>query len=258
MRALFATTGGIGHFGPLVPFARACQDAGHEVVVAAPESFSGEVTGAGLRHAPIGEPPAEVLGRVFARLPTLPRAEAEEVVVGEVFGRLDARAALPGLRTLVREWRPDLLVREPAEIASLVVAEAAGLPHAQVAIGMGEAEGCLAAMLLEPLHELAEQADVDADRATTALTGMPRFSCVPEPIDEVTDSLGLPAVPARGPLCRYRADVPATGAGCPPPGGTRSTPWSTSRSGRSRRRWARSQGSTRRRCRRSPTVRCGC
>ena len=37
MRALFATTGGIGHLGPLVPLARACLDAGHEVVVAAPE-----------------------------------------------------------------------------------------------------------------------------------------------------------------------------------------------------------------------------
>ena len=68
MRVLFATTGGIGHFGPLVPFARACLDAGHEVVVAAPTSFADQVGRAGLAHAPIGEPPAEVLGRVFAGL----------------------------------------------------------------------------------------------------------------------------------------------------------------------------------------------
>jgi hypothetical protein len=30
MRVLFATTANAGHFGPMVPFARACVAAGHE------------------------------------------------------------------------------------------------------------------------------------------------------------------------------------------------------------------------------------
>ena len=215
MRALFATTGGIGHLGPLVPLARACLDAGHEVVVAAPGSFADQVTRVGLAHAPFGEPSPDDLGRVFARLSELPRAEAEDIVVREVFGRLDARAALPGLRALIEDWRPDIIVREPAELASLVAAEAAGVPHAQVAIGMSEAEDCLAAMLREPLAELADLADVDPDRATGALLAVPRFTCVPAAIDDVATDLGLPAAPALGPLCRYRTDAPPPERGLP-------------------------------------------
>lgn len=223
MRALFATTGGIGHLGPLVPFAHACLAAGHEVVVAAPASFADEVARVGLTPAPVGEPSPELLGRVFARLPQLSRTEADEVVVSEVFGRLDAQAALPGLRALTHDWRPDVVVREPAELASLVAAEEAGLPHAQVAIGMTEAEADLAALLLEPLGELAELADVDADRVETALLGMPRFSCVPASVDDAAGDLSgdisgevtLPRAEAHGPLLRYRADVPAPERGLP-------------------------------------------
>ena len=218
MRVLFSTTGGSGHFGPLVPFARACLAAGHEVVVAAPASFAHEVEHTGLTHAPVGEPPPELLGRVFARLPQLSRTEADALVVGEVFGRLDAQAALPALLALCHDWRPDVVVREPAELASLVAAEEAGLAHAQVAIGMSEAEADLAALLLEPLGELAELADVDPDRAERALLGMPRFTCVPASIDEVAavaGELALPQAAAHGPLHRYRADVPAPERGLP-------------------------------------------
>ena len=32
MRVLFSTTAGSGHFGPMVPVARACRDAGHDVI----------------------------------------------------------------------------------------------------------------------------------------------------------------------------------------------------------------------------------
>ena len=32
MRVLFASTQSTGHFAPLIPFAQACRDAGHEAV----------------------------------------------------------------------------------------------------------------------------------------------------------------------------------------------------------------------------------
>jgi UDP:flavonoid glycosyltransferase YjiC (YdhE family) len=50
MRVLLATTANNGHFGPMLPFAAACQRAGREVLVAAPESFAGAVERAGHRH----------------------------------------------------------------------------------------------------------------------------------------------------------------------------------------------------------------
>ena len=71
MRVLACTTAGAGHFGPLVPFARACADAGHEVAVAAPESFADQVTAAGFEHHPFADAPAEAMGQVFSQVPSM-------------------------------------------------------------------------------------------------------------------------------------------------------------------------------------------
>jgi len=56
MRILFATGQGGGHFGPLVPFARASMRLGHEVLVAAPGSARGMVERAGFDFHALGEP----------------------------------------------------------------------------------------------------------------------------------------------------------------------------------------------------------
>lgn len=77
------------------------------------------------------------MGAVYNRLPSLPREEANRVVVAEVFGRLDAQASLTTLLTVIREWRPDVVIRDPAEVGALAAAERLGLPQLQVAIDMG-------------------------------------------------------------------------------------------------------------------------
>jgi UDP:flavonoid glycosyltransferase YjiC (YdhE family) len=77
VRVLFATTANDGHFGPVLPFARACVNAGHDVRVAAPGSLGDALTRAGLQHEPFGEPLPEVIGPVMGRLPTLTRAAAQ-------------------------------------------------------------------------------------------------------------------------------------------------------------------------------------
>src|SRR5205085_2492866 len=94
MRVLVSTTAGAGHLGPLVPFARALVDAGHEVVVAAPASFAAAVEKAGFTHRPFADAPEEELGAVFARLPGLSNHEGNALIVTEVFGRINVRTAL--------------------------------------------------------------------------------------------------------------------------------------------------------------------
>lgn len=183
MRVLIASTAGSGHFGPLVPFARALADTGHEVAVAAPKSFAETVAGAGLPHRPFADVPPDVMGAVFARLPSLLPEEADEVVVREVFGQLDAQAALPGLRATVDEWRPDLVLREPCELGSLATAEAAGIPHATVAIGMDAVIGHIAPILAEPLEELDALAGLAPGRCANAFLAAPVLTCVPEQLD---------------------------------------------------------------------------
>ena len=76
------------------------------------------------------------MGAVFGRLPGLPHHEANAIVVGEVFGQLDAQAALPGVTATIDSWRPDVVVREPCEFGSWAAAERAGVPQIVVWIGL--------------------------------------------------------------------------------------------------------------------------
>ncbi|MDT4920940.1 MAG: hypothetical protein QOI15_1842, partial [Pseudonocardiales bacterium] len=94
MRVLFSTTAGAGHFAPIVPFARAVSDAGHDVRVAAAESFASTVQRAGLEHAPFDDADPAEIGAVFAQLHRVTVDEGNIRVVREIFARIDSAAAL--------------------------------------------------------------------------------------------------------------------------------------------------------------------
>jgi UDP:flavonoid glycosyltransferase YjiC (YdhE family) len=197
MRVLFSTTAGAGHFGPLVPFAHACRDAGHDVRVAAPTSFAASVAAAGLDHAPFDDVAPEVMGAVFARLPRLSTDEANAVVIGEVFGRLDAQAAFPGVAATIASWRPHVVVREFCEFGSWAAAEAAGVPQVVVEIGLREVGEMALTHLVTPLGELRAVAGLPADPDLDTLRTAPSFTTVPTTLDG-------PDPPNRPPPARFR------------------------------------------------------
>lgn len=194
---LFSTTAGAGHFGPLIPFARACAAAGHTVGVAAPASFAAQVRRAGLDHVPFPDVPPDVMGAVFGRVSRLPREEGDATVLREVFARLDAQAALPTLTTLMTDWAPDVVLRETCEFASMVAADRAGVPQVHVAIGMGFLTGGFVEQLAEPLGELAGLAGLPAARGAELLSASPTFTSVPERLDRADpEQAGGSAVPS--------------------------------------------------------------
>lgn len=219
MRVLFSTTAGSGHFGPLVPFAKACCDAGHEVKVAAPASFAAAVTAAGLDHAPFADVPQEIMGPIFGRLPDLSFEEANETVLAEVFARLEAQAALPGLTDVIDGWRPDVVVREPCEFASLVAADRAGVAQVQVAIGMGGTAVFALPILAAPLAELSDIAELPDDRAFETMWSTPGFTCVPAVLDGFGEHelTGDAAASTTGPVWRFRDASSHAGPGSLPP-----------------------------------------
>ncbi len=213
MRVMFSTTAGSGHFGPLVPFARACVAAGHEVLVAAPASFAGEVRAAGFEHRPFADVPPELLGPVYGRLPSLSAEEATAVVMADVFGRLCAQAALPDLAAIVDEWRPDIVLREPAEYGSLVAARSAGVAQAVVAIGMMEMIDSVVPLVAAPLAELDGLAGLPEGAAAAALRASSTLTCVPA----VLDGSGTTGSTGAGSIHRYFDDSLTTRAGALPP-----------------------------------------
>ena len=203
MRVLFSTTAGAGHFGPLVPVAQACAAAGHEVRIAAPASFAADVARAGLAHEPFDDVPGPLMEAVFRELPGLPEDEANRRVLREVFGRLDARHALPGVRRVIASWRPGVVVHDPVELGSLAAAVAEGVPHAQVAIGVARMARWAAPLLDEPLRELDAASGQAEGTLAAALSGETTYTSVPPGLDG--------DVPAGSPVVRYRvaATTPA-------------------------------------------------
>ncbi len=204
MRLLVATTANDGHFGPLVPFARACSAGGHEVRVAAPASYAGAVAAAGFAHEPFADPEQSVVDAVMSRLPMLSFADANATVIREVFATIDAQAALPALTATIRDWQPDLVLRDPAELGSIAAAEGAGVPHAQVAIGMQEIVTLFADLTAGPLAELSRLAGLPADRLSSALAGEQILSTVPERLDRAGD----PAYRDDLAVTRFRDEAP--------------------------------------------------
>lgn len=213
MRMLFSTTGNEGHFGPLVPLAGAAASAGHEVRVAAPVSFAGSVRRAGFDHIPFADAPADLVGPVMARLPSMPFSEADATVIRDVFGRIDAQAALPDLTLAMAHWRPHVLVREPAELGSLAAAERTGVPHLQVAIGMAELSRRIRDLIAEPLAELSLIAGLPGDALGAALAAEAQLTLVPD----VLDRAGDPAYDSTLVAFRFRDATPTATSAAPLP-----------------------------------------
>ncbi|MDT4918377.1 MAG: hypothetical protein QOH89_3077 [Pseudonocardiales bacterium] len=173
MRVLFSTTAGAGHFAPIVPFARAVSDAGHDVRVAAAESFASTVQRAGFEHAPFDDADPAEIGAVYAQLHRVTVDEGNTRVAREIFARIDSAAALPKLRAIVDSWRPDVVIGETAEFSSALVAQERGLPQLRVNIALDAFTEQMYELVDEPLRELGCATGSEDLRAVPRLTLLP-------------------------------------------------------------------------------------
>ncbi len=203
MRVLFSTTANDGHFGPMAGLARATASAGHDVKVAAPASFAAAITRAGCDHLPFADTAPELVGPIMARLPGLPFEQADATVLRDVFARIDAQAALPGLLAAVDQWKPDVILREPGEFGALAAARWAGIPHLQVTIGMAELSHAVIEVTGDPLRELALLAGLPEDALVRAAADEPLLSSVPDRLDRAGDDAYVDTV-----AFRYRDQPP--------------------------------------------------
>jgi UDP:flavonoid glycosyltransferase YjiC (YdhE family) len=202
VRVLVATTAGAGHFAPLVPFAAACVTAGHEVRVAAPESFRDSVERVGLQLAPLADAAPEALGEAMGRIPELTMREANEQVVREVFGRVGAESALPGMRAIFDTWPPDVVLREPAELASFVLASRHGTPSVEVNPGLDRFVDDLVTLLDEPLRALG------CESGSAGLREVPRWTLLPRSFDVDASVTGKRPLRFRYAAPQHRATEP--------------------------------------------------
>ena len=192
MRILLTTRGSSGHVLPLAPLGHAALAAGHDVLVAAQRQHEANVARTGLPFAPVGDPPAEEWMPLMADFAQLDIDRANAAMIGEFFARIDTRAALPELRAIVADYRPDVIVRESWEFASTLVAEPLGIPLARVALGLASVEELTIALASPTLDELRAELGLAPDPDGERLRETPILSAVPELLDDHDPALAAP------------------------------------------------------------------
>ena len=141
MRLLAACSlGGVGHLQPLVPFLDEARRSGHETLVVCPPAMAGMVDKTGHPFRVGAEPPENAVRSIRERLPILPAGEASVLGNRELFGWLATTAMLPSMEAALRDWQPDVVLRDPCEYASAVAAAPLGIPTVAVAIGLAGVE----------------------------------------------------------------------------------------------------------------------
>jgi UDP:flavonoid glycosyltransferase YjiC (YdhE family) len=190
MRILLAASGGEGHLGPLLPFAQAARDAGDEVLVVVPpeQAPTVEALELPLRRSAGVDPAA--LAAIRAAMASADAAIRSRLAEVELFGRLCTAAALPATEAAARTFRPDLILREPCDYASALVALRGGIPAAQVAISPGRAD-------LHGLRLASEVLEPSAPGVTAAVEASPYLTRFPELDSGFADTrpYRLPSVP---------------------------------------------------------------
>ncbi len=123
-----------------MPFLDQARRSGGQTLVVGPPALADMAGATGHPFRAGGEPSEAQVRPIREQLPVLPPREASVLGNRELFGRLAATAMLAAMERAVRDWRPDVILRDPCEYASAVAAARLGIPAAQVAIGLAEVE----------------------------------------------------------------------------------------------------------------------
>ncbi len=140
MRVLFTCVVGLGHFNPMalararVPCRRPRRRDRDRSLLrpARPRARLRRLSRPGLDMAVAKR-------RLYREVPdwrdVAPWDQARHIVRG-IFGGSKVEPMLADLEPILRDWRPDLLIHDTAEMAGAIAAEVAGIAHAEHAFGL--------------------------------------------------------------------------------------------------------------------------
>jgi UDP:flavonoid glycosyltransferase YjiC (YdhE family) len=147
--------GGEGHLVPLARAGLAIQRAGHEVLVLVPPSMAQSAQRSGLRYRVGQEPPRAIIDEIWQRVRSGPAGAVAGLIDRELFADRCTAAMLSAAREACDAWQPELVVREPCEYASAIVAHEAGIAQAQVGISLASIEFGVQAMVAPIIDRFA-------------------------------------------------------------------------------------------------------
>ncbi|MEV4596276.1 glycosyltransferase [Amycolatopsis sp. NPDC049253] len=179
MRFLFTFVGGRGHFDPMAPVARAAAARGHTVAVAGAGSHGPAIERAGFTALATSAPRARAAPKREPLPPVDPARDDWEIQ--ELFARRAGRERAAALLEIIRDWRPDVVIRDEVDFGAAIAAERLGVPCVNVLV---LAAGTLLRkdLVAEPLHELRSGHGLPADPELTMLEGQLVLSPFPPSI----------------------------------------------------------------------------
>jgi UDP:flavonoid glycosyltransferase YjiC (YdhE family) len=197
MRIMFCTRAGAGHFGPLVPFAKAFLRNNDDVVFVAPAESAAMIAGAGLDHHLIPNPPVEGRAEMFAQARQMGWDEANVLIVRDMFVRMDTPANFPHVVDAIETWHPDVVLWEASDFAAALAAEATGVPAVCVGITQARHRDVLDDIVTEALAAVRPTLGLPADPGPDST---PYFTLMPQEFED-------PAAPGPAHALRFRERI---------------------------------------------------
>jgi hypothetical protein len=174
MRVLCASTAGAGHFSPLVPWIEHLVGMGHQVLVVGPPALA--PAAARWEFLPGGTADPVEVGAIMRRAMSMPHEDVADMVIGEVFTRLNSGALVPAMRSAIAEYRPEIVLRDPAEFGSALCAAEAGIRQVRIGHGLSGGEVTLLRHARPVLEEWS-------GGLTDVVAGSAYFTRFPESVD---------------------------------------------------------------------------
>jgi UDP:flavonoid glycosyltransferase YjiC (YdhE family) len=199
MRIMISTRQGAGHFGPLIPFAKALLRQNDEIIVAAPVSAAAMIANAGFDHHVIPDPPPHDRDRMMAEARALGDDAANEFIASKLFIGIDARARYPHTLAAIERYEPDVIVFEISEFAAALAAEASGVPAVSVGISQVLLMQSVRESIARALDELRAEFGLEPDPDLERLSAVPYMTLIPEALED-------PSLPRSPRLMRFRTE----------------------------------------------------
>lgn len=200
VRILVAALGSPGHTFPLVPFALALRDGGHEVTCATGPEVRAAVGSTGLPVIEAGGRLASAFGEARVRRGWTGRPADDEqrfTLAAEVFGDLLPRRVLTDLRPWVEQHHIDLVVCETGNPGAALVAASHDIPVVLHSFGRRiPAALPMSGRVTETLKELGNRIGVSGLVVGTALGEMYLDIC-PSSLQAPPETGAMPGPPER-------------------------------------------------------------
>jgi len=142
--------------------------------MATTQIMSERIPALGLEHRPVGGTTDEEDKAFFSQYAHLPPNDRVPHIMDGFFGGILPRKALPDLRRIAEDWKPDLIVREEIEYGGLILSELTGIPHSKVCITLGNRLENMA----DPIDRLRQEYGLMPDWGA-AIDSAPTFTAFP-------------------------------------------------------------------------------